>query len=192
MDVPFNQGFPVGGSALPLNGIGSGPSFFQRIGRRIRMTTVRISGQLVFSGTNPGAIPNEYLRIMVVYSKQTNGAVPTLNDILQDVDHVGGLTNNAYSGFNLDNRYRFEVIMDKRISFGQWTNTGGVITNMYPNDGVDDFNVDEFRTLDHVVQFEGDTAFLTSIATGGLYLVTTSLNNQFNFAGVARVRYADQ
>jgi len=160
------------GAVTPLNLIRAGSSFFNRRGRRIEMKSIRISGILDAIAT----AVDGYARIMVVYDSQTNGALPTIADVLQSTDQAGTNTTTAFSGANLNTRDRFVILRDIRIQTPSQTFTAGVITNP----GIQEqtkmqVNFDEYIRLNGLVtQFRADSApaVIGDIATGGLFLIT--------------------
>lgn len=193
------------GSIIPLNLVRVGSSFFNRIARRLEMKSLDIS-------ILPGSLQvtrsaqEDLLRILVVYDRQTNGALPSISDILQDTEQSGTNTTVAYSGINLNNRDRFSIIMDKRIMLPGATATAGAITNPWPNsyggvtgDKVGIGMIREYRKLKGLLtQYKADSspAVIGDIATGGLYLITYSTYTAGSeiWAGVdwtCRLRYHD-
>lgn len=125
-----NQVFNSTGAIALMNGTAEGTSFYNRIGRRIRMKSIQISGT-VDDNTATGVPANDssYLRLLVVYDRQNNGGTPALADILLDVDSAGTTTTDAYSGLNMTNSDRFKVLMDDRIYIVNDNVTAGNPTN---------------------------------------------------------------
>lgn len=196
------------GTIIPLNLITAGSSFFNRVGRKIEMKSVEFEFQ-------PGVLtlsiasPVDQGRILIVYDRQTNGAIPALADVIQDTDSAGTNTSNALAGLNLNNRDRFLIIMDKRIELPQVTNTAGVVTNVWPNSfgGAEDGDggagvgvVHAYRKLKGLVtHFKADSApaAIGDIATGGLFVLTLGINAVTTGASFnipywkSRLRYVD-
>lgn len=164
------------GVVTPLNLIQVGSSFFNRIGRRIEMKSIRVSGDVNLLRT---VATEDYARIMIVYDRQTNGAVPTIQDILQTTTQAGANSTTSLSGVNLNNRDRFKIIRDKRLFLPAATDTAGVVTNAQPPDPVTNtYIIDMFAKLGGLVtQYKADSspAVIGDIATGGLFLVTFGL-----------------
>lgn len=92
-----------------------GGSFYNRIARRTRGVSLEIRGQFKPTLANSAAVPVLWCRAMLVYDRQTNGAVPSLSTVLQDYDEAGNTFNSPYSGINMDNRDRFYVIRDRKF-----------------------------------------------------------------------------
>ena len=58
----------------------------------------------------------DYCRLLVVYDRQTNGALPAASDILKDYDQSGSSSIGVFSGINPDNRERFVILADYRLA----------------------------------------------------------------------------
>lgn len=177
LDVPSTfYAFNTTAVVTPLSLIQTGSSFFNRIGRRIEMKNVRVSGSLQPLRT---VANQDYLRLMIIYDRQTNGALPALADILQTTSQTGANSNTALSGVNLNNRDRFVILRDLRIAPPSQTDTAGVITNLGPIDPITTLtNIDLFVRLKGLIcQYKADSspAVIGDIATGGLFLVTFGL-----------------
>jgi len=184
------------GVVTPLNLIATGSSFFNRIGRRVEMKSIRISGTMEPLRTN---VALDYIRLMIVYDRQTNGALPSMADILQSTAQNGTNTTNSYSGINLNNRDRFIILRDLRIVPPTETDTAGVITNLGAIDPITTLtNIDLYVKLKGLLtQYKADSspAVIGDIATGGLFLVTFGLiaagSEGWGFELESRLRFND-
>lgn len=161
------------GSIVALNLVRSGSTYVNRTGRRIEMKNVRISGLL---GALRTANASDYVRIAVVYDRQTNGALPSLSDVFQTTDQAAANTQTGFSGANLNNRDRFVILMDQRICVPSQTVTAGQIsTPGWQDQQQSQIYVERFIKLGGLLtQFKADSspAVIGDIATGGLYLIT--------------------
>lgn len=185
------------GSVTALNLIRTGSSFFNRIGRRVELKNVRLSGYIFPVRT---VAVSDYVRIMIVYDRQTNGALPTISDVLQTTDQAGANTTSSESGVNLNNRDRFVILRDLRISIPSQTVTAGSVSNLGPIDPITTFNnIDLFVRLKGLLtQYKADSspAVIGDIATGGLFLVTmgavASGSEGYALQAELRVRFNDR
>lgn len=174
LDLPVNT-FTLNstGQVTSLNLIRVGSTFCNRIGRRIEMKNIRMSGIIQSLRT---VAAEDYARILLVYDRQTNGAVPSLSDILQTTDQATANTTTSFSGMNLNNRDRFKILRDMRFYLPPITDTAGVITNAGPPDPMSKtYMVEAFVKLGGLLtQYKADSApaVIGDIATGGLFLVT--------------------
>jgi len=185
------------GAVTGLNFIRAGTSFFNRVGRKIEMKSLHLK---LFVNPLRTAAFQDYVRVMVVYDAQTNGAAPAISDILQDTDQAGTNATNQYCGPNLNNRDRFRVLCDYKIVIPSVTSTAGVITNLGPVDPVAPaFDIERFIKLKGLItQYKADSApaVIGDIATGGLFLVTyggnTAGTEGWQATGTLRLRYNDK
>ena len=79
-----------------LNDVAQGSSAITRIGRKILMKSILVQGSLTNS--------NAFGRILIVYDRQPNGALPAATDVLT--------SNTMMAVQNLDNRDRFIILAD--------------------------------------------------------------------------------
>lgn len=98
-------------SNMPIEG----SSFYNRIGRRTRGISLEFHGEVVPTLGNAAAVPQQYARIMIIYDRQPNGALPAIGDVLLDYDHSGNTNTWSFSGLNMDNRDRYVVLRDRKI-----------------------------------------------------------------------------
>lgn len=186
-----SYGLDSTGSVTAINLIRTGSGYNNRIGRKINMTSVECRGAIIAAGVTPQL---QKYRIMVIYDKQANGALPAITDILQAIDQAGNTTTTANSPRNLDKRDRFVCVMDYE---GTAAGFDGVAGTVVPTSS-DVFNVHKYTRLPNLVtQYQADSspAVIGDIATGSLLLVTfgqiAAGANSHNFNGTIRLRYKD-
>lgn len=158
------------GTVTCLNMISTGSSFFNRYGRRIALKSLHFHGIIQNNG-NSNVNTHEYLRFLIVYDRQANGALPALSDILQNTDQQANNTTSVFSDLNLNNRERFLILRDYRKEFPMVT---GANAPYYP-DGQTPYTLNEFIKLkDLLTHYKADSspAVIGDIATGSLLLVT--------------------
>lgn len=99
--VTFSQ---TTANANVINVIDNGTAFNQHVGREILMKSlyVRWNMQMAATSTNSSS-----LRLLVVYDRQTNTALPATTQIVQTDEIVGMM--------NLNNNKRFSVLLDEVI-----------------------------------------------------------------------------
>jgi len=180
-----------------LNAVTIGSSMWNRVGRKVSMKSVYVQGFITASGNN-ATVSDQFARIMIVYDKQPNGALPSISDVLQDQTNGAGDQHQTtpFSGLNLNNRDRFEVIADERLYLPGYTATTGVAGNVTAT--ADKEHVEIFRKLKgREIHFKADSSpgVIGDISTGSLVMIT--YGNQASgseawalFANV-RVRYTD-
>jgi len=181
-----------------LNGIAEGAGQFNRIGRKVQLKSLYLTGMIESIRTQAD---DDMARIMVIYDRQTNGLVPGITDVLQSVQQDGTTTSSgALDHLNLNNSERFLVLMDKRVLLPAMTWTAGVITNngLLSTAG-GNFLFKKFIKLKNLeTHFKGTAAptVVAQIATGSLYLVTLVGNKAAGAEGYElnlgiRLRFVD-
>lgn len=187
------------GSANVLNLVQAGTGSWNRVGKKIRMKSLRLSGVATFSITPTfatGASQDTSIRMVVVYDKQPSGAaLPSFDTIFGSTDQSG--TESTITIFDpprYDNMERFTVLRDCKIdnpdmavpAFGSGpTQTNPVV-------------FDEFiklKGIDTVYSGQSVPMTISDISTGGLYVYFRSLTNSAiascTITGMARLRYYD-
>lgn len=183
-------------SITPINLIRAGSSFFNRIGRKVELKSLHLKG---FVQPVRTIAAQDYVRIMIVYDAQTNGALPAISDIIQDTDQAGTNNTTSTSSANLNNRDRFRILCDYRIVTPSQTVTAGQVTTPGWIDPVTVFtDVERYmklKGLHTVFKADSSPAVIGDIATGALYLVTYGGNASgaegFNLYASLRLRYQD-
>lgn len=110
------------GRIQPVNLIASGSGFNNRIGRKIEMQSLHLHGVLTQTGT--ATTTTDYTRIVVVYDRQTNGAVPVLQDIFTNYSQSSVTSSTVFSDLNPDERERFQILADYRVVLPATTAAG--------------------------------------------------------------------
>jgi len=164
-----------------LNGVAQGDDFDSREGRQITVKSVQVRGyfdKLVY--TDQAAA---HCRMLVIMDQQTNGAAPTMADILQDADE-------PLSFMNLNNRERFKVLADVHTVLGAQNATGGfALTTQGDNAWFDIYKRVSFNTT-----FGGTGATVASIQKNAIFAVLLSddaVNTISRCNWIARVRFTD-
>ena len=55
----------------------------------------------------------DFLRLLVVYDRQSNGTLPAISDILAMRDLAGAVTTTSRSSRNDDYKDRFKILLDR-------------------------------------------------------------------------------
>ena len=184
-------------SAFTLNLIGPGPASYNRVGRKVKLVSLRIKGSFNFTYTPSatGVVVGNNVRMLVVWDKQVNGTLPIFSDIightLQDNTEA-----STYMGLpRYDYMDRFQILADKVIApmtpVGTTASTG---------------SVEQLASIDLYLPLKGKmttfsaqtaTCSIADIATGALYVFFRAANNTTNNTvavdanTVARLRYTD-
>jgi len=176
-----------------------GAAFYNRIGTRIKMRSLHITGLIQNnSGTNASW---DYCRILIYYDRQPGtagaGAFPAVANLLLDYNAEGGTTTNNFSGLNLLLRDRYQIIRDIRKILPP-LGAAGIATTVAPVNAFDpmtSFAINEFIRLGemetHFNQTNGGS--IADITTGALnaLFICGNTGNGWAFNGTARLRYVD-
>lgn len=203
VDVSFgttNAASPVLSAAAStfylLNGLQLGTSAYQRIGNKIAMKSCYWSltfgiNALNTIATSTSGTPQVPVRMMIVYDKQTNGALPVVSDLLSGYSGIANSTARAIdvnSPNNLNNKDRFIVLCDKRFVLSA-QGTGSRILKKY-------------KKLSTSVSYKSGATVgnVTDITSGGLYFIAyrdddlgnnTNPDTSVRMTGDIRLRYQD-
>lgn len=178
-----------------LNATSQGAAETNRIGRKIVLKSVMIRGYI--NQYQAGAAPiNDFLRAILVYDRQPNGAAPVFSDIIQDVDQAGTTSSTSMSSLNISNSDRFKVLRDW---FWKVDVPGGATLVQAAQVSTDckEFSLKAYVPLNgletHYNGTNGGT--IADITSGSLLLVTqggaSAANSQYRLTFVTRVRFTD-
>lgn len=196
VDVPFAvyNFLSAGSPSLLANGIQVGAGFFNRVGSKVEMVNLHLRGFI----SNNATCLVQGLRMLVIYDRQPNGAMPTINDILQSRQDTGVATNSNMSEINLDQRDRYIILRDKMWYAPPCTNTAGVLTNgpSFPGNQLCSFEINEFIKLKGLTthyKASSNPAVIGDINTGALYVYfgTTGVTGNWAANVSSRLRFYD-
>lgn len=174
VDTVVNQAADTTGGVVLLSGIARGDDINQRAGREVTLRSIecRFLGR-VTAGTG---IDQQH-RLLIVYDRQSNGAAPSVADVL--------VPANVLSPRNLENRRRFKVLYDRYFQLSASGESGSEKVFKF------------YRRLRHPMVFNaGNAGTVSDITSGALYAVI--LGSQAagatagNINGRVRVRYEDK
>ena len=151
-----------------INGVATGTDGTTRIGRKILMKSLQIR-YICGSG-----YPQSQHRVLIVYDKQANGALPTASTVLD--------TNSFMSPMNLSNSDRFVVLVDD-ISDSTQSSVLNIAGKRYVKCNLE-------------AVFSGVTSGIASIASGSIFIMvannadpTVGITSNFYFT--TRIRFID-
>nr|WAE42745.1 MAG: capsid protein [Cressdnaviricota sp.] len=173
-----------------------GAAFYQRVGRRIAMKSFHLNGYITQTFSN--AAPNlaTYVRIMVIYDRQTNGAAPSYADILLAYNASGATSSIVLDGINMNNRDRFTVLMDYKVTLPPIGINGVTASELDTIIDTTKLMVNRFIPLKNLeTHFKNSAGGVGDIATGGLFVFALDINgvasNAWQFLWTGRLRYRD-
>lgn len=215
IDLP-NTGATLSGNITIASGnptsksltlVQEGSGFWNRIGRKVCMKSLQLTGWINFLAGGASA-NQELIRYIIFYDKQPNGVAATWNQIVQAYDNAGTATNLVTDGINLDNRDRFVILRDRKVMYTSYSDgsgqpgilstqlgvsVGSIGTKGVGSDG--GMFVSEFIKLpNYEAQFNGtaNPATVAQISTGNLGIVFAgNVGNQYSLIASARLRFTD-
>lgn len=169
-DASAPSSISASGLIFAVNDIPQGVTAGTRVGRSVSTNSVYYNYVLNF-GT--GEVPNA-IRHLLVWDRQSNGATPAVADVLLPT------APPLVAPMNLDNRERFVVLSDERVTLS-------------PNGEMIRF-CNDYRRINQKSTYDPDV--ITNIPnTGGLFAYFFSdevtADNQPTVYGTWRVRYVD-
>lgn len=192
------------GTVAALNLVQAGSSYFNRIGRKIEMKSLQMKGQLNGIGANSQGLAAGG-RILIVYDRQANGALPVYADVIKSQTQVSGTTQSLnYDMVNLDNRDRFLILRDIEFTMPSVTRVASADTfSGYPTSAHTDSTCEEgqfnqfIKLKGLVTHFKADSspAVIGDVATGTLLILSfgsfASGSEGWNANLTFRLRYKD-
>lgn len=168
---------------IGLNPIGEGSDNNQRIGKQIRMKSLRVRlmcGNTVTQLDEADNYPMQAntFRVLIVNDKQANAGYSSISNVIA-TESGGGVFLNAYKSRNMAYLDRFDVLMDELVS----------VCASGPNAQL----IDRYIKLDLPARYVDDTA--TFPITNALCLYFIDINqttgNQGLIYGSVRLNYFD-
>lgn len=197
--VDTSFGFTVSTTATvsPLNLIASGTDDFQRIGNQINLIYCQV--RLWFNQTPPvAAVRNDYVRVSIVYDRQTNGALPAYATVFQDVDNAGTGTSNPFSFTNRDTKHRFKVLMSETFFLPGVSTVAAASFTGSTEEGAGFLRINKFlKCGGFLSRYIGNTAAIADLESGSLLLLTQTQtlaagSSPTILQGTIRVGYGDK
>jgi len=193
-NTTFRQsGIPPTG--IYLGGPIQGAAPYQRVGTKIMNRSLHLRGVLLPQLTDLGGIG----RILVVYDRESNGALPGWADVIQGTTAAAAISNTTYDGVNMGNRMRFKVLIDEQFSFPSLTYAAGVVTNLAQldttgNSSAAKYNFERYvRLNDLPTHFKATAGGIGDVANGALIMFCVQENTDASwlFQWGSRLRYDD-
>lgn len=151
------------GTIAVVNAMAQGADFDERIGNKIVMKGLEWRLRLQ-NEVNMTVGKTQHVRFMVVYDKQTNGALPAIGAVL---------TSIAVNSFKeVANRDRFLILKDQLVKF----NTGG-IESLTSAGIVDEVHHGFIPLRGLQCTYNAAAAGIGSIATGAIYVIVIGVIN---------------
>jgi len=190
-----------------INLMQEGSSNYNRLGRRIRMKSIQITGSFFNNGATV-IVANEampQIRLALVYDRNpsyngTISVVPAYNEIWQMRSQLGAATNYEWAANNVDNQSRFIILRDCRVTFP--TNFSGstdqialTMNNAYI-EGNQCKLFKKLRGLETNFRSNSNPTTIGDVQSGALYFISISnlvpaTQASISFKWTARLRFYD-
>lgn len=181
-----NVNLSVVWQVVHINPIAQGTDNNSRIGRQAMMKSLIFNGNVFNLTTNSlNAFNGAYCRLVIVYDKQPNSPAGSTPPSGLDVF----VLNDPNSPLNLNNRDRFEVLMDVRKQVSAFSITAaGVLATGSPYNSY----FKKYRKMNKEIIFSNTGAPLINISTGAVYLYVIADAAVAAFDYYTRIRFTDQ
>lgn len=160
------------GGIVVMNLVVPGNNSWNRIGRKIRMQSLRLTGtidaqctyQAISTTTHGGTV-----RMLVVFDKQPSGVLPTFDTMFGVTAADGTESSNFLAPVRYDNTDRFRVLRDVRYNCnpeGVPLSGGQIISPQY--------KIDEYiklGSLESVYSGQTSPQTIADISSGALYVI---------------------
>lgn len=163
LDVaPTSVNMSTGMSFALLNGIAQGDDYNTRDGRKINMKSIHLIMTLRNRNDVTGATyaQGDMVRVVLFMDRQANGVDPTAVQLYD--------TDSLHSQLKLDNRERFTILKEWKLTLNGMANTGasGTLVAGAPKT----YFLKKYLRLNTDVVYQGTGATIASIATNSLYI----------------------
>lgn len=196
VDGVFTSAINADGKTQMLNIIKVGSAFYERVGNRINMKSLEIRWVVAPTYSAPTTATTEWLRFLIVYDKQSNGAEPTWADVITSYNNAGTTTSLSTSFMNINNRDRFVMISDKQFALADSDVDSNVATDSVVDYRANPVNYHRYIKLKGLpVVYKGSAGSSGDISTGGLLFMILGVQaagqEAFAVRMSWRLRYTD-
>ncbi len=156
---------------VQLTNVGQGDTAQIRDGASIKWTKISLRHTIILSA----AARSSQVRLLLVLDRQTNGAIYSASDVLDDVS----INDIIVSMYNLDNKYRFRVLKDVTMTLDENGNESRLINWTVP--------------MSTKCRFSGTAGTIADLSSYSLSLlqVSSEAANFPSITTVSRLRYID-
>lgn len=174
-----------------LNQIKLGSDTFQRVGRKVMMKSLHLTGTIQ-RGTL-GHV-DDYCRVMVVYDRQPNGGGFAISQLLSSNDEVGAISSTAMDFPNISFAERFLILADNRLALNGPAATND--TAAVNTDFKGEYNINRFIKLKNLVAHYDISSISTDVPTCGALLLIAfgsvpAATASYQLTWTSRLRYHD-
>lgn len=180
-----------------LNPVQIGPSYFQRLGRKISGVSLNLKVQIYLTYANAAAHPGGTVRVCIIYDKRPKATIAGY-EVYQNVDQTGTLTEVIASPRNVQNQGRFVTLRDWFMELPAVGINGAAVFMEFPTPTVKELVREEYIPLKgKITEFIGtaNPIVFGNFAAGSLfvYLNTTfgGSSDGYNLRITSRYKFTD-
>ncbi len=155
----------------------------ERIGRKCTIRHFSWKYRLDLPELDAGATPpnSDIVRVIIYQDKQTNGAAPTVLDILQTAD----LTSH----YQLVNKGRFNIFLDRThdLNYTAMASDGAGVVSTCSIEKYFTFN----KACNVTMEYSGVTGNITTMKSNHIGVLVMSATGNAGMVSTVRVRYSD-
>lgn len=168
-----------------LNTISQGTNAGDRTGRDAVIESVQIRG--IMSLGSPSTTPEDVLRVMLIWDRETRGAAPAAADVFLSTG--GGST--CISQLNYDNAHRFKIVKDELYMINTSAIGQTAATSWAQNTMLVKNNSKTHKIGLKTHYYNTSAGTVADIDSGALYLVVVSLYGTVSWSNSIRVKFRD-
>ncbi len=156
---------------VQLSNIPQGDTTITRDGAQCKILSIDFNMHVVRNASAAVTI----VRLILVCDKQTNQAIYTSGDLLEDITS----NDNIESPLNLDNKFRFTVLWDRRFNLSAPYSGVGMVRKRV--------------SMNKILRFDGSTPSIADLTSNSLSLlqVSNESTNTPNITMFSRLRFVD-
>lgn len=181
-----------------MNGIQVGDNLNNRQGDQTVIRSIRLCGHVVLTG-DATATGTDYIKLLLIWDTQPNGAAPTLAQITQSTDQANNNNTTSYAMRNRTYVRRFRILMEKHWSrppIGAATTVANASNTFAQLHSHRLGNMVDFRkrcNLRTTYSANSNPSVVADIVKGSLYLFAVGLNGapQYRFDGFMRLAFSE-
>lgn len=181
----------------PLNIVMLGDDPKDRNGKAIMVRSIHIRGKLFLNG-DVDASAHDFLRMLVVYDRQSNNAAPTWGSVMTSVNAGNGTTTTSYSFRNQDNTDRYQILCDRCWGADVLVANAATTAASQSKQAIQSTpqDIDFYRKVNLPTRYSANGGTISDIASGAILLMflgkNTAATSAWSFEGESRIRFSDQ
>lgn len=170
-----------------------------RVGQRVRLFNFTVRGFISYFPQATSIQQPDFLRLLIIYDRQTNGAAPIWSNIIAN---ISAGTSGPFDPPNWYERGRYKILRDWQIATPAMSGTvaGGLLTAVTsqltpPQPTSMEFTLHFFKALKGKLDtiYSGTGATAANINGGGIFIIAQNLGagTGWVYEGTSTIEYMD-